>query len=73
MKKAKRSRKVKNVLTNFKVFYQNVIELKSKVDYLMKTISDSQPMLISLVETHLQKQEEIRILGYGQIFRNYRS
>ena len=61
-------------LRNFKVFfYQNVRELKSKEDSLMETISNYQPMLIRLVETHLQKEEEIRIPGYSQIFRNNRS
>ena len=36
----------------------------------METISDYQPILICLVETHLQKEEEIRTPGYSQIFRN---
>ena len=36
----------------------------------METISDYQPILICLVETHLQKEEEIRIPGYSQIFHN---
>ena len=71
-KKTKRSKKIKNALTNFEVFQQNVRGLKSKVDYIMETISDYQPILICLVETHLQK-EEIRIPGYCQIFRNDRS
>ena len=72
-KKTRRSKKIKNALTNFKVFYQNIRGLKSKVDSIMETISDYQPILICLVETHLQKEEEIRIPGYSQIFRNDRS
>ena len=71
-KKTRRSKKIKNALTNFKVFYQNIRGLKSKVDSIMETISDYQPILICLVETHLQKEEEIRIPGYNQIFRNDR-
>ena len=39
----------------------------------METINDCQPILMRLVETHLQKEEEIRIPGYSQIFRNDRS
>ena len=39
-KKTKRSKKIKNALTNFKVFYQNVRGLKSNVDSLMGTIKD---------------------------------
>ena len=39
----------------------------------METISEYQSILIRLVETHLQKEEEIRIPEYYQIFRNVRS
>ena len=39
----------------------------------METISDCQPISMRLVETHLQKEEEIRIPRYSQIFRNDRS
>ena len=72
-KKTRRSKKIKNALTNFKVFYQNIRGLKSKVDSIMETISDYQPILICLVETHLQKEEKMRIPGYSHIFRNDRS
>ena len=44
-----------------------------KVDSIMETITDYQPILICLVKIHLQKEEEIRIPGYSQIFRNDRS
>ena len=71
-KKTRQSKKIKNALTNFKVFYQNNGGLRSKVDSIMETVSDYQPILICLVETHLQKEEEIRIPGYSQIFRNDR-
>ena len=57
MKKTRQSKKVKNSLANFKVFYQNVRGLKSKVDSLMETTSNYQSMLICLVEAHLQKEE----------------
>ena len=72
-KKTRRSKQIKNALTNFKVFYQNIRGLKSKVDSIMETISDYQPILICLVETHLQKEEEIRISRYSQILCNDRS
>ena len=39
----------------------------------METISEYQSILIRLVETHLQKEEEIRIPEYYQIFCNARS
>ena len=63
-KKTRWSKKIKNALKNFKVFYQNITGLKSKVDSIMETISDFQPILICLVET-LTKEEEIRIPGYS--------
>ena len=69
-KKTRQSKKIKNALTNFKVFYQNVRGVKSKLDSIMKTISDYRPILIYLAEKYLQKEKEIRIPGYGQIFRN---
>ena len=72
-KKTKRSKKIKNALTNFEVFYQNVRALISNVDSIMETISHYQPILICLVETHLEKEEEIRIPEYSQIFCNDRS
>ena len=39
----------------------------------METITDCQPILICLVETHLLKEEEIRMPGYSQIYCNDRS
>ena len=40
----------------------------------METIRDYQPMLTCLVETYyLEKENEIRIPGYSQIFCNDRS
>ena len=43
MEKTRRSKKIKNALTNFKVFYQNVRGLKPKVDSIKesKTINQS--------------------------------
>ena len=64
---------MKNTLTDFKVFFQNIRGVKSKVVSLMGTISDFQPTLICLVKTHLQKEEEIRIPGYNLIFHNDKS
>ena len=69
-KKTRRSKKIKNALINLKVFYQNIRGLKSKVDFIMETFSDYQPILIYLVETHLQKrrrnQDTSNQLGINQ-------
>ena len=50
MKKTSRSKKVRNTSPNFKVFYQNVKGLKSRVNSIIKIISNYQPILICLVE-----------------------
>ena len=67
--KIRRSNKVKNTLKDFKIFYQNVRWLKSKIDALDEVIDGYQPNLICLVETHLAKEEQIGILEY-RIYRN---
>ena len=36
-------------------------------------IDDYQPSLVCIVETHMQKQEEIQIPGYSLLYRNNRS
>ena len=62
--KIRRWKKNKNILKDFKIFYQNIRELKSKIDLLDKVIDDYKPNQI-LVEIHLAKEEKIGILGYG--------
>ena len=52
-RKQDKQKNIKNALTNFKAFYQNVRGLKSKVVSIMERFSDYQPILICLVETHL--------------------
>ena len=36
-------------------------------------IDDYQTVLVCIVETHMQKEEEIQILGYSLVYRNGRS
>ena len=55
---------------NFKLYYQNVRGIKSKIDSLIELVDDFDPTIICLVETHLLKEEEIKIEGYSTIFRN---
>ena len=68
-KKIRESKKIKNRLRDFKIYYQNVRGLKSKIDFLAKTIDDYKPTLICLVETQLSKEKQIQIPGW-KIFRN---
>ena len=60
---------MKNRLIDFKIYYQNIRALKTKIDSLAVTIDNYEPTLICLVETHLSKEEQIQIPGY-KIFRN---
>ena len=66
-RKIRRSKKIKNTLKGFKVFYQNVREIKSKKDALDEAIDDYKPSLICLVETYLAKEEQIGIPGIDYI------
>ena len=36
-------------------------------------IDDYQPALVCIVETHMQKEEQIQITGYSLVYRNDRS
>ena len=58
-KRVRRSKRIKSALKNFKIYYQNVRGLKSKLDSLQEMIDDYQPVLVCIVETHMQKEEEI--------------
>ena len=62
-----KSKNTKNALKNFKIYYQNVRGLKSKLDSLQEMIDDYQPALVCIVETHMQKEEEIQIPGYSLV------
>ena len=68
-KKIRRSNKIKNTFRDFKIFYQNVRGLKSKIDSPDETINDWEPSMIYLVETHMSPEEQIDIPGH-QIYRN---
>ena len=57
-KRVRRSKRIKNALKNFKIYYQNVRGLKSKLDSLQEMIDDYQPALLCLGETHVQKRKK---------------
>ena len=59
--------KIQNGKANKK---HNIRGLKSKVDPVQELVADCQPNLLSLVETHMQEEEEMRIPGYETIYWN---
>ena len=44
--------------------------MKSKVDSLTELVEDQKPTIFCLVETHLEKKEEVAISGYETMYRN---
>ena len=67
----RRGKTIKNKLKNFKILFNNVRGIKSKVKSLQDVVMETQPTVICLVETHLQKDEILEIEGY-EIIRNDR-
>ena len=47
--------------------------LKSTLGSLQEMIDDYQPALVCIVETHMQKEEEIQMPGYSLVYHNDRS
>ena len=62
--------KIKNELKQFKIIYQNIRGMKSKVNSLTELVEDQKPRTVCLVDTHLEKEEEVAIPGYETIYRN---
>ena len=71
--KARRGKRIKNALKHFTIFYQNIRGIKSKVDSLTKTVDDTNPTIICLIERHILKEEEITVPGYETVFREDRT
>ena len=57
-------------MKQFQIIYQNIRGMKSKVDSLTELVEDQKPTIVCLVETHLEKEEEVAIPGYETIYRN---
>ena len=52
-KRVRRSKRIKNEPKNFKIYYQSVRGLKSKLVSLQEMIDDYEPALVCMVETHM--------------------
>ena len=59
-----RSKKIKNELKQFKIIYQNIRGIKSKVDSLAEMVEDQKHAIVCLVE-----KEEVAIPDYETIYR----
>ena len=54
----------RNALTNFKFLANNTKGIKSKLTTIQRIIEEQQPVMIALVETKLEKNENIQFSGY---------
>ena len=57
----RRSKKIKNKIKKFKVYYNNIRGIKSKIKSIKEIIENDQPTLIGIVETHLNQEDKIEI------------
>ena len=64
-----RRRALKKICSDFVVYYNNVRGIKSKIDSLEEILTELEPTIICLVETHMSKKELIEITGY-KIYRS---
>ena len=70
-KKTRRGEPIKNKLKKFKVWFQNVRGIKSKLESLRDKIDEVRPTVIGITETHLLGDEKVEIDGY-EIYPNGR-
>ena len=55
----------------FKIYYDNIRGIKSKISSLEEIVEMINPTIICLTETNLRQEDEIKIEGY-KIYRNDR-
>ena len=67
-KKVKRKRnknqKIRHQFTEFKLIYSNINHAKCKIESLTRIISEEEPTVVALVETKLEKGDDLDIKGY---------
>ena len=70
-RRTRRGQKVKNKMKKFKIWYQNIRGIKSKMESLMEKIEEYEPAILCITETHLMGSDPLEIDGY-KIYRNDR-
>jgi exonuclease III len=63
-KKRKRRKKIRQQFTTFRLLYNNINHLKSKIEALENAVEETKPTMIVLVETKLPEKEEFKLDGY---------
>ena len=65
--------KCKQLFKNFKIYYVNCRELKTKLDSIDRIVNELSPQVICLTETMLGEKEKLSIAGYTPFFNNNKS
>jgi hypothetical protein len=68
----RRSQPIRNELSNFKLYYLNIRDIKLKRESFAEIINEVKPSVFAITETHLGERSELEIEGYKEIFRNDR-
>ena len=64
-----RRRALRKICSNFIGYYNNIRGMKSKIDSLAEIVTELEPTIICLVETHMSEREMIEISGY-EVYRS---
>ena len=63
-KKTRRGQKTQNSMTKFKVLFNNLRGIKSKLVSVKEIIEKQSPVIVGLAETKMNDGEKIKIEGY---------
>ena len=69
-KKTRRSKKNQNIYKNFRIYYNNIRGVKSKINSLREIIDQQEPHIISINETHLGEDENVEVKNYKFIYNS---
>ena len=72
-KKKRRRKTNENKLRQMTLYYVNIRGIKSKIESLQEIVEEKKPDIIALVETHLEKEEQLKIEGYHIIRKDRNS
>ena len=59
-KRTRRSMKKKNMLTNFKIMFNNMRGYKMKKETLTHIINEERPVVLGIAETNLERKKSLR-------------
>ena len=69
-KRVRRGKRIKNSLKNFKLYYNNLRGINSKLHSLHEILDNYKPHLVCITETKLDTDEKVDIEGYEFTHKN---